>query len=385
MHYFNVPADFQKETIDTYAEMNRQYPHAKVLTTYGNITKGQSILSSGRAVENLPELDMEGLADYIRYSDEQGIGFEYTLNSTTMNNREFSPEGITQLKQFFHKIYDAGVRTVIVALPPLFEIIRATGLGFDIKASVLCQITSANKALKYQEMGADKIVPDESVSRDFGTLKRIRRVFGEHVELIVNTVCNKDCHYRMFHYNQMSADNNLSSDGISNTFYPNRCILQFYHDFTSTLRSCWIRPEDLKHYSAIGINHFKLQGRHTICLKLEGDRPPSRGNIVQVVDAYFREDYDGDLNDLIYCFNPAFKTFRVPIPNKKLEGFLKPFTEHERFCARDCATCHYCEGFATRVIDKEQQRLVKEKMEMFFGAFDKFGNVIREKHGIRPL
>ena len=55
---------------------------------------------------------------------------------------------------------------MIVALPPLIEIVKSTGLDFRIKASVFCQVTTRNRALVFKNMGVDKIVVDEALVRE---------------------------------------------------------------------------------------------------------------------------------------------------------------------------------------------------------------------------
>lgn len=363
--YFCMPTDFKKETIDAYDELNQAYQGAKIVETYGNVTVGEKI-GSGRAANQLPESDLLDLKLFIEYSRQKNIDFNYTLNATHLQNREFTPEGIAELNAFLKDLYNSGVRSVTVALPSLFELIRASGLDFKIKASTLCQVTTVNKAAAYKERGVERIVVDESIVRDFKTLRRIGQVFGDKVEVIVNPICLKDCIYRMFHYNEITGDSIGHTNNTGVNFYEHRCVLQRNSKISNMLRMCFVRPEDLKYYTDIGIRYFKLQGRHLVL----------KGDAVKTVKAYMDEDFDGDLMDLAYLFHSQ-NSFRIALDNKKLEGFIKPFIEIDGFCKRDCEQCGYCEKFAERIIDYEKAAEVIRSAEYFYAEYDAFNQMIQ--------
>lgn len=364
MEYYSVPADFKKETIDEYVKLNNSYENAKVLETYGNITVNND-MESGRVLRQLPKIDLLDLKEYIEYSKKRGVNFNYTLNATTLQNKEFSEEGIVEIKQFLKNLYEAGVRSLTIALPSLIEIVKATNLEFSIKASTLCQITNASKALAYKNMGIERIVADESVNRNFKTLRQISRAFGDKVEVIVNPLCLKDCIYRYFHYNQISCDSAKKSNGIGTDYFEHRCVLQRYGDISNMLKICWIRPEDIDYYTQVGIHYFKLQGRHLVL----------KGDVVKTVKAYFDKSFDGDLMDIINMFY-TINNFKVYLDNKKLNGFIEPFYKDEQFCQNDCTSCNYCSNFAQKVIDYKQADNIIRLAKDFYKNYDKFNQAI---------
>ncbi len=339
MKYYSLPADFKKETIDAYHRLNQEYPDTRVLETYGNITIGNP-LESGRPVDILPAVDLTGLQRYVEYSGEKGIDFNYTINASYMGNKEFTEEGITSIYHFLGDLYDAGIRSLTVTLPSLIEIITWLPYDFRIKGSTIYHITNVNKALELKRMGVERMVVDESLNRDFLTLKRLREAVGEGIEIIVNSICHKDCSYRLFHYNQIAGDSVEVSSGCSNSYYPHKCLVRRYRNSSNLLKLTWVRPEDIKYYTAIGIQYFKLQGRPRVL----------KGDPVRAVEAYFKEDYDGDLFELLNMFAPV-SSFTVPVDNKKLEGYIKHFYDKPGFCRRDCSTCRFCESFAKKCID----------------------------------
>lgn len=364
MKYFIMPADFKKETIDEYEKLNNTYKDSRVIETYGNITI-ESNMESGRAVSQLPVVDLLGLQEFIAYSKQKNIDFNYTINAPHSQNKEFSEKGVLEIKNFLRNLYEVGCRSLTIALPSLVELVKSTGYDFKIKASTLCQITNANKALAYKRMGMERIVPDESINKDFFALKRIRDAFGDKIEIIVNPICYKDCIYRMFHYNQVAVDSVGVTNEVSTNYYEHRCVLQRYGDISNLLKLGWVRPEDLKYYTRIGIYYFKLQGRHLVL----------KGDAVRTLKAYLDETFDGDVMDLINMFYPI-NYFRVPLDNKKLDGFLKPFYEKENFCRRECAKCGYCEGFAREIIDYEKAKEVIGLAKNFYNSYDQYSRIL---------
>ena len=364
MKFFNVPADFKLETIDRYDALNNQYPDSKVSETYGQITINNPF-GSGRPSDLIPKVDMDLLSRYAGYSQKKGIQFNYTLNATCLGNKEFTEEGMTEILSFLRRIYEMGIQSITVAIPSLIELIKMTKYPFDIKASVLCEIINANKAMTHKKLGANRAVLYEPINRDFDTLKSIRQAFGPGTEVIVNVICHKNCIYRPFHQNQCSHDNDEMKTSI--TYYSHRCIMRRVEEASSLLKLAWIRPEDLKYYTGIGIQYFKLQGRHTVY----------KGDPVKAVECYMKEDYSGNLMELLDLFAPT-NSFAVYLDNKKLDGFIRPFYKNQNFCKNDCERCGYCQRFIRERIDYEETMKIFGMAGEFYEQYDQFINTARK-------
>jgi len=368
MKFFSMPADFKKETIDKYSQLNRAYASegSRIIETYGNITVG-NLFESSRPLATIPGVSLVDLRDYIEYSKQKGIDFNYTLNAINMQNREFSRKGILEIVEFLGQLYETGIRSLTIAMPTLIEIVQASKYDFKIKASTLCQVTNTTKAMAYKRKGVDKVVVDESINKNFHTLKRIRDGFGSNVEIIVNAICHKNCIYRISHYNEMAADSiaGNGSNEISLSYYPHRCLMQRYETVSDLLKLTWVRPEDLHYYTKIGIHHFKLQGRQAVV----------KGDPIRAVEAYFKESYHGDLIELLDMFDPT-SSFRVFIDNKKLDGFTKPFFEKENFCKHDCIHCSYCDNFAKERIDCKKAGEIIQLTRGFIDEYDQFREIL---------
>lgn len=364
MIYYCVPADFKKETIDEYVRLNREYQDSQVIETYGNVTLGVNF-GSGRVLNQLPKIDLLDLREYVEYSNRENIKFNFTLNAAYMQNREFTREGVLEINSLLNDLHEAGVRSLTIALPSLLELVKSTGLDFELKASAICHITNANKARAYKKMGFDRIVVDESIHRDFRTLKQIIEVCGDKAEIIANTMCHRNCAYRHFHYNETTGDSSGTPNPLGVNFFEHRCMLQRYDTVSGLLKLGWVRPEDIKYYHSLGIKFFKLQGRQHV----------GNGGHIRTLEHYLKQDYDGNLMDLLDMFNSRY-SFKVYLDNKKLEGFLKPYYENHHFCQNNCKTCGYCDSFAKKCIDHKTAIETINSSKKFYLHYDQYKEFI---------
>ena len=107
------------------------------------------------------------------------------------------------------------------------------------------------------------------------------------------------------------------------------------------LRLKFIRPEDVKVYNEIGINHFKITGR-----------TGSSKYILRTIGAYLNESYDGNLLGLWKPLE-SIKDASVEdvhfydIRNKSLDGFISHWSQDKFVCDNEVCgqTCKYCEQF----------------------------------------
>ena len=346
MKLFNVPADFRTSTIDRFAELNSRRDDAAVSETYGSITRG-AIFGSGRAVPDLPDLDFKGLERYVDYSVSRGIEFNYTLNPSCVGNMEMTSEGLKQIETFLSQLWDIGIKGLTVTMPTLMTIIKQSGHPFSIKASTICQINSAFKAEYYRNFGVDRIVIDEDITRDFRRIRQICEVFGDGVEMIVNSACIRDCPNKMFHYNNGS---HYGPDQEVTGYFEYYCTAaSAIVDPAKIMRLNWVRPEDLQLYEKAGIHRFKIQGRQNAI----------QGDVVRAVETYMDGSYDGNLYHLLFLFNPRWTeqiAYYPHIDNKALDGFLTPYFNSANYCDDDCDACGHCPSFAAASIDNDENR-----------------------------
>ena len=198
MKLFSVPADFRTSTIDQFADLNARRQDAAIAETYGSVTYG-GFAGSGRPMSLLPDLGLSQLEEYVRYAASRGIDFNYTLNASCVGNSELTRRGLRRAEAFLSRLWSMGIRHLTVSTPTLMSIIADLGYPFSVKASTICQINSPYKAEHYRDLGFDRIVIDEDITRDFRRIRQICEVFGDGVEMIINSLCIKDCPHKMFH------------------------------------------------------------------------------------------------------------------------------------------------------------------------------------------
>lgn len=365
MRYFSVPADFKEETLEALANLNSQYEDAKIIEVYGQKIDG-AIINSGRVTDALPQISNEQFVDYVRRAKEKNINFNYTLNPACFGNFEFSEQGIRQIQGLFRELEGYGIDAFTLTSPSIMELCRKLNPKLKIKASAICEINSPMKALFYKNLGAERVVVDPDITRDFRKLKNICQVTGSGVEIIINNVCLRNCPYKMFHYNHEAHNTKNSGQEITD-FFTNRCSLQKAKKIENIIKLNWIRPEDLKFYEACGIQYFKIQGRQNVV----------QGDLINTLKAYFERSYEGNLFDLITLFAP-YNSFQCYIDNKKLDGFVEAMYKNDGFCTEICDQCNYCNSFAKKSINIEKAEDLNKKATQFFESLDSYQKMLEQ-------
>ena len=360
MNKYSVPADFNIETINIYKSLNEQHED-KINETYGQLNYDTNVFGSGRSSNNLPYVDEQQLQKYISHSESNNIAFNYVLNATCLSNQEFTLEGMKNIMDFLKYLLDIGVKSLTVCLPSLIELIRESRLPFKIKASTVCNITNTDRARSFLNMKVDRIVADESINRNFRELKNILTL-TDQVEMIVNVVCYKNCIYRPFHHNQMSHDYKWDKPCVS--YYSHRCIMKRVEMPENLLKMPFIRPDDISYYEKLGIHYYKIQGRQAVM----------KGNIIKTVTSYLGKSYDGDLLNLLDCFSPT-NSFRIPIDNRKLDGFIIPFINSD-FCNDNCESCLYCQTYFKDKFSFDEYSKINELAKKFYNSTDDYKKMI---------
>jgi hypothetical protein len=201
------------------------------------------------------------------------------------------------------------------------------------------------------------------INRDFKTLENIQKSVKCKIVLLLTDGCLYQCPFRHYHYNTLGHASQTHQQFDRN--YIDTCILNCstikFSDPTEVIKSRWIRPEDLSHYEAIGINKFKIAGRRM-----------STEWIVRSVKAFSSRSYEGNLVDIIQGFSMSFGNLeqkdpnlklsetvgkesksKLIIDNTKLNGFIDFFKKQN--CIAMCNECNYCEEWAKKAVFLNQE------------------------------
>jgi collagenase-like PrtC family protease len=155
---------------------------------------------------------------------------------------------------------------------------------------------------------------------------------------LVNEGCLYKCPFRKFHFNYLSHASKEVDTAAPFNFEKDCCIPVAEKDMSEILKSPWIRPEDLRKYSAI-TKFFKVVGRRSPMLRA-----------LRVIQAYMYEKWKGNFLDIMdgcLCFSS--EKSGAYIDNRYLEEAR--FFEKVTSCNKNCNNCDYCAAMAKKIID----------------------------------
>lgn len=361
----SVPSSWDPKLIEGAIGINKDC--TSVYEVFGSLR--QSVAGSGHSTASIGGQcsTREDVEVFVQALRAQGIKFNYAWNASCLGNKEYNMVERKKLMAELEWIAEIS-DSVTVTIPYLVELLKDR-FRVEVVVSVIAGIDSVRKARFYEELGADRLILDISVNRNFGLLAAIREAVHCDLELMVNDGCLLHCPYRYYHYN---AGSHASQEGdIFYMDYPVlKCTMHRLRDPIEFIRMPWIRPEDLKEYTAYA-DVFKIAGR---------EKPTNW--ILNCVRAYSEGRYDGNLLDLITLVSPASHEFgktmlsdapSIIVDNTGLDGFLERF---KKMPCTSCETCRYCSDVAERVVKADIEALATyvqgmDKFLSFVLRFDK--------------
>jgi collagenase-like PrtC family protease len=356
----------------------------EVKEIYGKLAK--DIIGGGRTSYTLRNITKTTIYKTVKEAHKHNISFNYLLNGATLNGLEQTIKGQKQIRRLLNFLTDANVDSVTVASPLLLRIIKRQYPHLKVRISVFAVVNSPEKAIKWEQMGADTIcISAIACNRNFDLLKKIRKSVNCGLQLIVNASCLSDCTYELTHMNLLTNSSKIGD--INNGFCFDYCLLHCFQkrfeDPVNYIKSIWIRPEDLSIYEEIGYDNFKIVERSC----------PS-DLIIKRVEAYVNRSFNGNLLELVapvahikkeqraslkqrarivramlqpyklkiksllgvkkYMENVIFHEFSkenapVYIDNKSLDNFLQEILKincHTKLCSE----CKYCDKIAEKLV-----------------------------------
>lgn len=381
---FAIPTNFQGDLISRLDENKKE-----VCYVYGKLAS--DFIGGGRPSLFLPAVSKRYLKRYIKEIHENGLEFNYLLNTACLGNKEYTISGQRQIRHLIDWLIDIKVDSVTVAIPYLAQLIKKNYPQLKIYASNLAYVDSVAIAKYWEDLGVDLIVlATFSLNRDFETLSKIRKHVKCKLELIANNACLYRCPLREYH--RVTIAHASQDKSHTNGYYIDYCLINCramrLSDSVNFIRSDWIRPEDVHYYEEIGIDSMKVV-----------DRSKDVDFILRVTDAYIKRHYDGNLIDIfnltsqgpylkgakkwlrhiryllkpftvnIFSIQNLFKLppLEVYIDNNKLDGFLEFFVN--RNCKGLCEECNYCEEVAKKTV-KMDERYQKETISKYKKIID---------------
>jgi|PlaIllAssembly_1097288.scaffolds.fasta_scaffold103149_1 collagenase-like PrtC family protease len=342
----------------------------------------------GRGSFLVPKVTKEEAEVFIKKAKERGFAFNYLLNGACLNNHEFIRDQFSLLMNHLEWVNSLNVDMVTVSLPFLLNLIKKNFPRLQVCVSSWARIESANRAQYWEEMGADKLILQEHVNRNFKALKSIRKAVKCQLEVIANPSCLFTCPYEYNHINMMthSSQPSVTTEGFVVDHCQLSCQKRKLEKPVDILKARWIRPEDVGVYDEIGIDTLKLLERFR-----------TTASLLKVVQAYTERKFDGNLIELLtlpnkgsfnppnleYLLKPEFinigmmmrmaDVFGYSFPeiiyldNRQLDDFLEGFKKRDCLSLY-CGDCRYCEKVsekAIRILDENKRQEILKKFDSF--------------------
>jgi collagenase-like PrtC family protease len=323
------------------------------------------IFGGGRPGYLLPKISRKDAEKHISIAQSKGIEFNYLLNSSCLGNIEFTKKFNKEIIEHLEWLCEIGTSYVTLAIPYFIELIKKKFPQLKVNVSSLAHVNSIQRAKFYEDLGADMITLLDAFNRDFEFLKGIKENTNCDIHLIANLTCLYGCPYQLYH-GVISSHASQSEDklqGYCIDYCLLSCINQKFRNPEEIIKSCWIRPEDLKVYEEIGIDHFKLV-----------ERFDTTETITHTVNAYSKRSYSGNLLDILSAKTTPDKQLDTHVEpiirpdladvkqlknmdsvifspdqyinNKDLDGFIEYFKNWD--CrTTSCDDCGYCKKIAS--------------------------------------
>jgi collagenase-like PrtC family protease len=343
---------------------------SRISEMYGKLREDP--LGGGRSSLILPSVSKRQASRHIRKIRDKGVSFNYLLNTSCLDNLEFTRAGRKRIEKALSFAVKAGADSCTVTIPHLLEIVKKLEPSMTVNISTMAGVDSAEMAAYFEDLGADRITLSVTdVNRNFPVLKAIRKRVKCELQIIANLECLRGCPFTRYHanINSHASQKGHPSGGLVLDYCYLNCSILRLTEPGNFFMAGWIRPEDQHHYGAIGMDAVKLV-----------NRAMTSAQIAHIVDAYTQARYDGNLLDLFshpssnlaytkgsslkaarYMFKPSklnvlklarYKdmfTWEMPyIDNRKLDGFIDYFLEgscHPEVCQDKC---NYCFQWAQR-------------------------------------
>lgn len=335
---------------------------AERITFYGQSAREN--FGGGRPGLFLPDPEDEALAAHIALCQRNGFRFSYLFNAACTGGTEYTAEGNQAFRRRLQQLQAWGVDEVTISVPSLARIIRDETPELAINAGLFARITDRVIAARWVEAGADKLTLFLNLNRNFTELRRIKTETGAKIELVATLTCldgcidSPHCAALLAH-----ASRDTRHGGPVPTVFG--CYRRKLTHPQEIIRSNWIRPEDLHHYEAAGVDVIKLT-----------ERTDSTETLIHKAGAYLTGHYEGNLLDL-FTFHPRrtgilnhdgprrrldktglYAHARVQkllgemptvfINNRDLDGFLEHYLAGN--CAADgCMSCDHCTKYAGKI------------------------------------
>jgi len=260
-----------------------------------------------------------------------GKRLDLLLNANCYGEKAMSAELEAHIIDILATLVSWGAKPEVVtaASPFVARTVKRVFPEIETRASVNMRLTSL-QAFKYLSPWFDSYYIGRDIQRNLDTVREFSdwcRANGKKLGLLANSGCLRNCPWQTYHDNLIAHSAAAIGETPAKDFNPHLCWTMYRDEknLPEILKATWIRPEDLHRYEGL-IDFVKLATRQHASPR-------------QVVDAYIRDEYRGNLLDLLEPgFSPAFRPRFIDNA-----AFPSDWAERSGHCTRGCTDCGYCE------------------------------------------
>ncbi|MDR2145417.1 MAG: hypothetical protein LBE91_03020 [Tannerella sp.] len=354
-----VGCNFDPSLIEDILYLNTLSKNVQIKELYGS--DRDSHLLTARPKYRIPHIEQQDFENYIRQLKNIGISFNYTMNAPYLGNKRQLLAIKDNIAEKVNYLADIGVEIITISNPLLAEIIREKNEKIKIAISTITHIdTITQTKILYERYKINKVYNNILKNRSIKFLANFQAYCNQNnieLSLIANEFCSNTsldskstthCIFRdscfLFH-----SQNETKEDDTLFNGYPMQNCISTRTNKSAWLKSLFIRPEDMKKYSSLGINSYKITGR-----------TGTTKYIKTIAEAYIKEEWNDNLLSLWKPLETILNEqdeleFKQPvfIDNSKLNGFVNHWFDninHE--CANELCgeTCNHCDSYAERFL-----------------------------------
>ena len=369
---------YTKDDIQKLLDINNNIEKSKITSLYACLPSNCELFTGFEQSRNLDKKNNKW--DYwkklIEYILSNGCEFIYLLNSPkpfTIENPNFSDQ-LEKLELLLSELRKIGVKKLRIAQGQLMSYIAKYYSDFEVLASTSLEYKTIWEYQNFIYLHGEvkQIVPSHDVNKNFKLLSILKKRYPKvEIELMVNEGCLQGCPNRMLH-EIISIDKQIKPNSekcLSYTYFNDFCkTIADKYPVQSLVIGNHIYPWDIKEYSKIGINNFKLVGRDGYG-NFESYLKSYTGYLKGIDDVRLVENFV--IADFIHHLqnNPRLQKFSVKEYRKYLPD-INHFKKYGHLCASRCAVeCRYCYNCAEKiqkVFEKKQKEQRKRSVPVCF-------------------
>lgn len=257
------------------------------------------------------------------------------FNSTEGTKETWSIESMLKKIAYIKKMYKFWLTSISLHNMLHTQFVKKAIPEIEIYSSVTLHVKELEMARYMKKLWVDIITIPEEMNRNFKFIKDLKNRLWFKIQVMLNEWCIRNCPFRDMHFDistywwEFLDDwKTFNKDWLMPNFH---CTTFYKENRRHIFRSCFIRPEDVRHYED-KVDYFKIVSRDYKTEKIEN-----------VLKAYIEGKYDWNLFDIVdFPTSPDRKSVRY-IDNSRLTK--KNFFEEILKCPSDCDNCTACDRY----------------------------------------